>query len=177
MAIHLIRPNFDPIPLTSETTNDGSYEFWTAPADLEPAIDYQIRVVSLADPEDTALSEPFAIGTLPPTVFSPRPLGEVWYPGGEYAVEWTGFSAKSVRVELWRGDALDQVLSSSTENTGLFMWIVPKDVKYGDDFTVKVTSNESEEESDFSDGAFAITEMPADGEPAFTASQTWTYFD
>lgn len=177
VVIYLTRPNMDPItitetPDTEETINDGSYQAWTILPDMEEATDYRVQVVSVSDPVESAFSEPFKIESLPPTVFSPQPLDEIWFSGAEYAVEWTGFSTTMVQVELFRGSMPYRTMSSGTVNNGLFMWTVPVDVEFGNDFKVKVTSLDLESEYAFSGGAFTIAERPFEEEPTPTPTAT-----
>ena len=179
VAIHLLRPNATPIIITQETTNDGDYAFWTVSPDLTPGDGFRIQVVSLAEPDESAFSEPFSITALPPTVISPRPVEDIWYRGGEYAIEWTGFDTQTLRIELFRDDVLDQTLSPDTANTGLFVWTIPADIPFGKNFSVRVTAVDvapqqpQEPQYAVSEGYFEIADIPADIEPPDKRKGTW----
>ena len=91
---------------------DGSYS-WAIPGDLAAGADYQVKVYSrsnlaIADMSDGA----FAIGERSITLTAPNG-GETWEAGADGTVTWTatGDVGDEVKLELWKGGALERVMA------------------------------------------------------------------
>jgi hypothetical protein len=80
--------------------------------------------------------------------------GETLNAGNVYNIQWS-FSGEieSVSIELYKGFNLDSVITSNTECSGSYPWLVPD--KSGTDFRIKIESN-SGSENDISDRYFSI---------------------
>ena len=62
----------------------------------------------------------------------------------------------NVKVELYKGGALNRKMTSSTANDGSYAWTVPSNQALGADYKIKITSTSNTAQSDYSDEYFAI---------------------
>ena len=78
--------------------------------------------------------------------------------GETVSIVWTGSGniGSSVRVELYREGNLDRTLISATENDGLYEWLIPADLRTGNNFQVRIVSNLNTKVADLSDYDFRI---------------------
>jgi hypothetical protein len=85
--------------------------------------------------------------------------GEQIKNGEQYDIKW--ISSKSigdfVKIELYKGTILYEVLSEKTENTGIFSWNISSSIEEGENYTIKITwlannsdSNNYDSSPDFS---------------------------
>jgi len=140
--------------IAASTPNNGSLP-WTVPADQAPGLDYTVQVSSLTGPTVSDASDnAFAIAA--PKVTYPTAAGVAWLGGTKYTVTWSGFPGANVKVELYKGAALNATLSASTANNGSLDWTVPAGQTVGTDYSVKVSSLDGPTLSDTSDAKVTI---------------------
>ncbi|MFC2124912.1 Ser-Thr-rich GPI-anchored membrane family protein, partial [Bacteroidota bacterium] len=61
--------------------------------------------------------------------------------GGLMTVNWSGGEpAEKVMIDLYKGDSKFSAITPNVENEGKFVWTVPKQVKSGGDYKVKITN-------------------------------------
>ncbi|MEI6681382.1 MAG: Ser-Thr-rich GPI-anchored membrane family protein [Bacteroidota bacterium] len=144
--------------ITPSTPSNGSFT-WAIPAATVSGNDYKIKIMSVNTVAGTTSTvfdfsdANFSIGTTPLTVISPNG-GEMWYVGGTYPITWIDATAEYVRIELWKGGALNSVICNST--AGPFNWVIPATVGTGNDYKIKVIGLSSSASYDFSDNNFSI---------------------
>jgi 5-hydroxyisourate hydrolase-like protein (transthyretin family) len=153
--------------VTSSTPNDGAYS-WLVPLDYEPAWDYAMRVSSTINPpyiSDTSDNWFAIVAPLPQfTVVSPNG-GENWEIGSTHYITWTsaGNPGSNVKIDLYKGPALKTTIVSSTENDGSYSWTIPKTLKAGDDYRIRITSTTMPDVADISDSYFTLYRTPGGG--------------
>lgn len=85
--------------------------------------------------------------------------GEQIKNGEQYDIKW--ISSKSigdfVKIELYKGTILYEIISEKIENTGIFSWNISSSIEEGENYTIKITwlsnnsdSNNYDSTSDFS---------------------------
>ena len=139
--------------------NDGEFPT-TIPPHMAPGDDYTIRISRAGDASVRDTSDhPFSI-TTNPQVTTPSDPGIVWRRGENGLIEWDEFSGGNVRIRLYRGGVLDQVINSSTPNDGHFLWHVPADQPYSDSYEVRITALDGSGDGDWSDNPFSVSRPP-----------------
>jgi hypothetical protein len=157
---------------------------WLVPAKRLPGDDYKVSIVSttnssFADASDNAFSikQPGPIMVVAPNG------GESWQVDKRYTIRWksTVNIGTSVKIELLKGDAVVKTINSSAVvgslGNGLLSWTVHKNLAYGNDYRIRVTSNENASYTDSSDKTFSIggptldVTAPDDGESWSVGSQ------
>lgn len=90
--------------------------------------------------------------TRPASIEVTRPWSSKKYNIGESdSIKWNSINAgSSVKIELYKGDSLYEVLYSSTTNDGTQSWTVPNSCPGGSDYQIKISSL-STSAYDFSD--------------------------
>ncbi len=96
--------------------------------------------------------------------------GESWFQGVDVEIVWSSGIGGDVKIELFKGGALDTLISASTPNDGSFTWTVPAGQSLGDDYKITVTSLEPEAKSDSSLDFFSVAEPPPYGTLPYTES-------
>jgi hypothetical protein len=141
--------------ITSSTANTGSY-YWTVPSSITQASDYWIRITSTTNTGMYDWSDnPFAIAT--PKVTTPDLANICWRPGSSYYINWTGFAATNVKIELYKSSTgVYTTITSSTANTGSYYWTLPSSITQASDYWIRVTSTTNTGMYDWSDNPFAI---------------------
>ena len=94
---------------------------------------------------------------LDPQISSPTVSGITWDAGSTHSIAWSGFTRSSVKIELYKGTALNTIISSSTTNDGSFSWTIPAIQAAGTDYKIRITSTSNAAEVDNSDNNFAIS--------------------
>jgi hypothetical protein len=83
-------------------------------------------------------------GTLnAPTITVSKPAsGASWQTGTTQAINWTftGDPGSYVKIDLWKGGAFSQTLSSSTAISSSYNWPVPTSLTVGSDYQIVVSS-------------------------------------
>jgi hypothetical protein len=118
--------------------NDGIF-VWTVPGGLADGCDYQIRIFRVSDPSKEDYSVNFCIGD--PLVSFINPIeGVTWEQGTYFPLKWTSTLGPTelVRIQLWNSEGLYSTLAFTTQNDGLFNWVVPAGVPDGCDYYFKV---------------------------------------
>ena len=93
------------------------------------------------------------------------PVGrEVVQKGSTLEIKWesTGSRADKVKLELYKSDQWFYLIESSTDNTGIYQWLVPTDFSNGDDYKIKATwigTTDLPENSDLSPAGFTLTDV------------------
>lgn len=101
----------------------------------------------IAEPEYTAI-----------TVLSPNG-GENWAKGTTKSITWRkdGQPGANVKIELYKGGVLNNVISAITPNDGIYSWYIPASQLIGVDYKIKITStSEPTKYYDWSDNNFRI---------------------
>lgn len=109
--------------------------------------------------------------------------GELLSAGDTCRIFWrTGTSVTGdMKVELYKGGALDRVLAASTPNDRIFAWTVPADIAGGTDYAIRVSSVSNPARADMSDANFSIQvtiyENNLDANPGWTITGAggWAY--
>lgn len=70
--------------------------------------------------------------------------GETFLAGNRYLIEWSIINTESIRIKLYKSDKGVAKITDSALNTGSFNWIIPEEIEEGDDFTIKISSNEDD---------------------------------
>ncbi len=83
--------------------------------------------------------------------------GESLIAGTENSVIWTDNIAVAVKIELYKGGAFYSTIIDTTPSNGFYLWTIDNGVQNGTDYKIKVTSLASNNDFDFSDGNFTIT--------------------
>ena len=141
----------------------GEYH-WQIPNDQAPGSDYKIRITSTSNASYTDISdEPFTIsGENISSITISSPNGrEVWYPGSTQTINWTytGYPGSSVRIEALRGETVRVIIPSTYigfGGSGSYALKLPNTTPLGDDYRIRITSNENLAYTDTSDSPFKI---------------------
>lgn len=140
--------------IAASAANNGSYP-WTVPSDQIVGSDYKIRITSNSDRTQFDESDnSFTIAN--PQVTYPTSSGIAWRAGDSPTITWTGFTSASVKIDLYKGTALNRTIVASTANNGSYPWTVPSDQAAGSDFIIRITSTSDVQQTDDSDNAFTI---------------------
>ena len=148
--------------ITASAPSNGTYT-WTIPATMPTGPDYKVKIMSATVNTGAATQvfdfsdANFAIAATPLTVLTPNG-GENWYGGGIYTIRWIDAVAEYVRIELWKGGAMNSVISNSA--IGPFNWAIPAAIAAGSDYKVKVIALTSAGNFDYSDNIFTISQAP-----------------
>lgn len=147
------------------TDGSGAYNV-TIPASTPRGTDYKIRVTSTLNPLYTDISDgPFTISadsSSSITVVAPNG-GENWVQGSTHSLSWTftGNPGSSVKIEALRGENVLAVITPSTSigsgGSGSYSLAFPYNTPRGDDFKIRVTSNDYPAYNDTSDAPFTIS--------------------
>ena len=100
-------------------------------------------------------------GSLPNnTIVVTSPNGsEAIYPVASFPLRWDANIVGNVKIDLYQNGNFDSTIIADTANDGLFEWNVKSLSKFGDGFTVRVSSLiNALAVSDDSDGSFSITD-------------------
>lgn len=143
--------------IVSWTENDGVYT-WTVPTSQPLGSDYRIKIISTQNAAESDLSDNmFRITEPKPVVTYPSGAGITWPRGQSQTITWTGFTGKSVKIQLYKGSSYVTRIADATSNsTGAFQWTVPTWLKPGSDYRVKIISTSKSSQADFSDNSFTI---------------------
>jgi hypothetical protein len=88
--------------------------------------------------------------------------GEDWLQGSDHTIEWSSNAGENLKIELYKGGILNQVLTASTPSSGSFVWAVPAGQQPGSDYRVKITSLSACPVSDSSDNDFRVSSIIPD---------------
>jgi Ser-Thr-rich glycosyl-phosphatidyl-inositol-anchored membrane family/FG-GAP-like repeat/CARDB len=96
--------------------------------------------------------------TAPPviTVTSPNNGSNLWRPGSNVQITWNDNIAENVKIELYKGGNLQEVITSSVASNGLYNWTVTPNLAFGTDYQIKISSVNNSSITDWSDSYFSI---------------------
>jgi len=156
--------------ITSSTYDDGSYS-WTPSPSLADDSDYRIKISATTDPSCYDYSSYFTIHTpCPFTVTSPD---GGWYElDADLPIRWDSENTSgNVKIDLYKGGALDRIINPNTDDDGVYDWPIPTDGSLtGDDnYQVKVTDVSSSSCFDYSSN-FGIATPPEANDVTVTTS-------
>jgi hypothetical protein len=103
----------------------------------------------------TLLLKPYASGPYV-AVLSPNG-GEKLEQFTTHSITWGSNVGGNVKVDLYKGGALNKTLAASIANSGSLEWIITTDFVVGDDYKIKITSLENDTCIDESNADFSIT--------------------
>jgi len=131
--------------IVSSTENDGSY-MWTVDSSLEDGTDYKVRISSTSDSSVYGDSETFTIEEKSITVTEPTST-TVWARSFPADITWTSNgTVNDVKIDLYKGDTLNQTIMSSTANDGSYTW-TEVDTSLADDTDYKVRISSTDDSS------------------------------
>ena len=88
--------------------------------------------------------------------------GEDWLQGSDHPIEWSSNFGENIKIELFKGGLLNQLLSASAPSSGSFVWAVPAGQQPGIDYRIKITSLSLYPVSDSSDNDFRVSSIIPD---------------
>lgn len=94
------------------------------------------------------------------TIESPNG-GEEWWVLTEHSITWASNRDANVRIELYDGPDLSQVLASDNINTGEFLWTIPENLTPSSEYTIRVFMPSDPSVEDASDGPFQVLAPPS----------------
>jgi hypothetical protein len=100
----------------------------------------------------------YTIASLPKTITVTSPNGgELWTRGSTHAITWTSTGSMSnVKIELYKAGNLTNTITTSTANTGSYLWVITDDFKPAVTYKIKITYTLDSTVCDYSDNYFAI---------------------
>jgi len=149
--------------ITAVTPSSGTFT-WTIPNTLTPGNDYRVKILSVepntysnnvfdfSDAHFTICTGQYI------TVISPNG-GEMWARGSTHCITWIDNITQNVRIELWKGNIFQSLITASTPSTGSCYWAIPSTQPVGNDYKVKIMALNSSGNLtlyDFSDNNFSI---------------------
>jgi hypothetical protein len=126
--------------ITTSTSNNGSYTWWTVSSTLESGTDYKVRVSDYNSAAVYGESAQFEIG--PPSITVTEPTAStVWVKGKSGAMTWTWKgNISSVKIELYKGTTFKQTITTWASNSGSYTWTtVDSTLEDGTDYKVRVS--------------------------------------
>jgi len=139
VKIELYKGSVVAVTIAEEADNTGSFS-WPVPDTLTDGDDYKIRVSCSTDAGVYGESPNFTISTASLIVTFPSDLS-ILGRGLPHPITWTSnLPSENVKIELFKGDALNAVIDDDTANDGSYEWTVPAGQSEGTDFAVKITT-------------------------------------
>ena len=130
--------------ISSSTDNTGSFN-WLIPSTGSTGNVYKIRVASTtryATVRDDSSTFSIDNGSPPASITVTTPVGgENWSRGDTETIRWTSSEVtENVKIELLYDDNVEDIISSSTDNTGSFNWLIPSTGSTGNAYKIRVAS-------------------------------------
>jgi len=142
--------------VSASTENDGLFE-WQIPSDQVPANDYMIKISGLQTTINDTSNSTFTITDAPfIQVMSPNG-GESWAMSTDQTITWQDNIAEDVKIELFKGSALELTVSDSTVSDGSYIWNIPNNLAPGSNYKIRITSIPVNTVWDDSETTFSIT--------------------
>ncbi len=139
-----------------DTTQSDGYYLWSVNA-AESGNDYRVKITSLGSNNDFDISDAdFSIAKNVITISRPNG-GETLQAGTENSIVWTDSIYSPVKIELYKGGLFYTTIVDTTPSNGFYLWTIDNGVQNGIDYKIKVTSLASNNDFDFSDANFTIT--------------------
>jgi len=143
--------------ITMDLPATQRYFSWKVGDDVSFGENYKIKVATTSGKEISGESVKFSI--LPrPAIKVIIPNGsEEWKMGEKYDIRWEKNESASfyVSIDLYKGDKFLINIFSSTANDGMETWMIPKNMKVGSDYVIKITDT-AKRVGDSSDSYFKI---------------------
>ncbi len=84
--------------------------------------------------------------------------GENLFQGSSYTIQWRATAAiANVKIELYKGGALDSEIVASTANDSTYDWTIPSAQTEGSDYTIKISDAANSSTADESNATFHIS--------------------
>jgi hypothetical protein len=155
VKIVLRKGTSDEATLADNMADTGSFS-WTIGTGLSAGTNYRIRVTD-KDTSDVDTSDgDFTLEEITVSVTFPNG-GESWAQNSSQTITWDATGGGSVKIELFKGGALNATITGSTPNDGSHPWTVPAAQTVGADYSIRVTSIDVGTVSDDSDAVFSVT--------------------
>ncbi len=139
-----------------DTTQSDGYYLWSVNA-AESGNDYRVKITSLGSNNDFDISDAdFSIAKNVITISRPNG-GETLQAGTDNSIVWADSIYAPVKIELYKGGSFYSSIVDSTPSNGFYLWTIDNGVQNGIDYKIKVSSLGSDNDFDFSDGNFTIT--------------------
>ena len=147
------------LEIINELSSTNSFS-WTIPNSVPTGSNYKIRI---------SLSGDTTIFSQSQTVFSIMPLsesviaisspngGEMWVLGFQQDILWSSNDVNgNVKIELYKGTELYQIITENTDNDGNYSWTIPSSYETADNYLIKISSIENENIFDMSNNNFSL---------------------
>ncbi|MBN1968572.1 MAG: SUMF1/EgtB/PvdO family nonheme iron enzyme [Candidatus Delongbacteria bacterium] len=160
-TISEVRFYFDNIGISSD--NSFPYSFMIETNEFEIG-NHIIKAVS-KDNEGAEKTSEIVIVLLkvPPFITITSPTSESEFELGESCdITWEDNIDENVKIELYKSDILNQVVTESTESNGIYSWTVENILENGDDYQIKISSVDNSDLFDSSE-SFKISGATLDG--------------
>jgi len=144
------------LPLSLSTENDGLF-VWLIPVDQVPANDYMVKITGLETGISDTSNSAFTITDASFIQVTAPNGGEDWAMSTSQTITWQDNLTEDVKIELFKGAALELTISDSTASNGSYSWAIPNNLSAGSNYKIKVTSIPVNVESDESDATFSIS--------------------
>ncbi len=156
-----------------DTTQSDGYYLWSVNA-AESGNDYRVKITSLGSNNDFDMSDAdFSIAKNVITISRPNG-GEMLQAGTENSIVWTDSIFAPVKIELYKGGLFYTTIVDTTPSNGFYLWTIDNGVSNGTDYKIKITSLGSNNDYDFSNGNFTITNPNGIEEILNQTPQTYT---
>lgn len=158
--------------ITNSTSNDGAYN-WSIPASQTTGSNYKIKITSTSNTSYYDYSDyNFSITSVPSISITSPNGGEQWQCGTSYMITWisSGTPGFFVKIELYRGETFNRLITNSTSNDGSYNWFIPSSQTTGSNYKIRITSTSNTSYYDYSDDNFFITAIPLPDEVVFEDS-------
>jgi hypothetical protein len=143
--------------IVESTNNDGSYNWTDMPLTTESSSDYQVKIISIANPSTFDFSDGnFTIVGKEITVTSPNG-GEEWIKGEPYFIIWEDNLVGEVEIQLLSGDNFDSFVETSEPSDGTYTWVIPENTEPGTQYKIRIVSRDNSNILDESDDYFTIS--------------------
>ena len=147
--------------------NTGYYA-WPIPPSQAADYGYKLKITAVAKPSTFAWNYgTFSIANRAGIVVTSPEPGETWKVGQRHLIRWTqiGIPETDVRVELYKGGALETMITSAPLYANSCPWMIPDAQAPGRDYRIKITSMWDSSYSGFSEWYFSIEPETAVKEP------------
>ena len=152
VRLDLYRGNSFQQIISRSTPSDGSHS-WRVPSNLSSGSNYRIRARNVSDSSVYDYSSSFRIEPDEPdewvNITSPTSSTSL-EPGDRYTIRWRDNFSDNVRLDLYRGNSFEQIISSSTRSDGSHSWRVPSNLSSGTNYRIRARNVNDSSVSDYS---------------------------
>ena len=170
------------VNIDGQTANEFIYAT-TAPFPIEP--NGNGPSMELSDPfSDNTIGTNWQASTilggtpgLPNSVYTTDPLitivspngGELWMQGLTHEIFWSSINLDDdISIQLYQNEVLVNLITTSTENNGSYIWAIPLDQTTGNNFFIRISGFQMDDVFDSSNGPFTIIPFSAPSEVIIT---------